>query len=272
MRVVASNVQTVPLMVKAFATSGLAGMVLFGGLVAVACSSTPDSTFSGDPPKPDAGDEQISQLLPDGGREASPEAGPATCPPAIPATFTPTWTAPTKKAACTPEDLKEYYAACLADPGKTEPDGTCTKFKTATATAACGACAEPDDKTGPVQWQLNRKFYTLNTAGCISVSAVTTTFPEPGKCGEAYNAAVQCTRQSCESCFAIGGSFEQFRDCQKSVQGTGICKSYENAQGLACMGYRSNGPPVSPALVCFNSGTETQEVHFTRVVAALCGL
>ena len=88
------------------------------------------------------------------------------------------------------------------------------------------------------------------------------------KCGEAYNAAVQCTRQSCESCFTIGGTFSQFSDCQKSVSGAGICKSYETAQGAACKGYKDVG---SPALACFNNGSETQEVHFTRVIASFCG-
>jgi hypothetical protein len=255
-------------MVKAFAASAFAFAVLFGGgLAAVACDSSPESTFDPEPPKPDVEDGPISSLIPDGGGpgDGSPEAGPASCPPAIPAAFAPTWTAPTKTAACTAPQLKGYYDACLADPAKTEADGTCSKFKAAADTAACGACAEPDNKTGPVQWQLNRKFYTINVAGCI---AITQNAPEVGKCGEAYNAAVQCTRQSCESCFDIGGTFDQFRDCQKSVQGTGICKSYETAQGTACTGYKDTG---SPALACFNSGTELQEAHFTRVVATICG-
>jgi hypothetical protein len=252
-------------MVKAFAASTFAFVVLFGGgLAAVACSSEPESTFAPEPPKPDVEDGPISPLLPDGGGVGDGgEAGPSSCPPAIPSTFTPTWTAPTKKTACTDVELKGYYDACLGDPGKTEGDGTCTKFKT--DHAACGACAEPADKTGPVQWQLGRKFYTLNVAGCISI---TQNAPEAGKCGDTYNAAVQCTRQSCESCFAIGGTFDQFRDCQKAVQQTGICKSYENAQSAACTGYKDQG---SPALACFNSGSETQEVHFTRLVGLLCG-
>jgi hypothetical protein len=252
-------------MVKSFAASALAFTVLFGGaLAAVACSSSSESTFAAEPPKPDVDERPSMTIIPDGGGAADAnEAGPSSCPPAIPPAFAPTWTAPVKTAACTTEELKGYYDACLADPGKTEGDGTCAKFKT--DHADCGACAEPADKTGPVQWQLGRKFYTLNVAGCIAVAQAA---PEPDKCGAAYNAAVQCTRESCESCFDIGGTFDQFRTCQKSVQGTGICLSYETAQGAACTGYKASG---SPALVCFNNGTEAQEVHFTRVVATVCG-
>ncbi|HSO39759.1 MAG TPA: hypothetical protein VLT33_44840 [Labilithrix sp.] len=255
-------------MVKALAASAFAfTVVCMGGLAAVACSSTGDSTFAEEPPKPLIEPGPISNLVPDdaggGGDGGGGEAGPASCPPAIPAAFAPTWTAPTKKSACTTEELKGYYDACLANAGQTEGDGTCKKFKA--AHADCGTCAEPDDGSGPIQWHVSRKFYTINVAGCI---AVTQDAPEAGKCGDAYNAAVQCSRESCESCFAIGGTFTQFRDCQKSVQGTGICKSYETTQAAACTGYKNAG---SPALACFNSGTEAQEIHFTRVISLLCG-
>lgn len=253
-------------MVKAFAASGFAVTLLFtGGLAAIACSSNSDSTFAPEPPKPDAEDGPISSLIPDGGpAEASAEAGPASCTAAIPAAFTPAWTAPTKKAACSPADVKAYYAACVAKVSVTEADGTCTRWKA--ANAACGACAEPDDQTGPIQWHLKRTYQTLNTAGCIALSNYGA---GAGKCGESYNAAVLCTRQSCEGCFAIGGTFDQFRECQKSVQGVGICKSYETAQGSDCLGYKDT---ASPALDCFNNGSETQEVHFSRVVTLFCGM
>jgi len=263
---VASNVQLVPLMVKAFAASGLVLTVVFGGgLAAVACSSPAESTFSPDPPKPDAEDSSTGSLIPDGGGPGDgSEGGPSSCAPAIPATFAPSWTAPVKKAACTDAELKAYFDACVADPGKTEGDGTCKKFKT--DNPECSACAEPDDNTGPVQWNLNRKYQTLNTAGCIAVAQGA---PEVGKCGEAYNAAVQCGRQSCEFCFGLGGTFTQFQDCQKLAGGTGICKSYENAKTAPCVDYRKAG---SPALVCFNDGgTETKEVHWSRVIGLLCG-
>jgi hypothetical protein len=255
-------------MVKALATSAfIVTLIGIGGLGAVACSSTSDSTFAEEQPRPLIEPGPVGSLVPDDagvrGDGAGGEAGPASCPPAIPAAFAPKWTAPTKRSACSAEDLKGYYDACLASPGTSEGDGTCKKFKA--DHADCGACAEPDDGSGPIQWHVNRTFYTVNVAGCIAVAQAA---PDAGKCGEAYNAAVQCSRESCESCFAIGGTFNQFRDCQRSVQGVGICKSYEGAQAAACAGYKSAG---SPAIACFNNGTEVQEAHFTRVVGLLCG-
>src|SRR4051794_19776190 len=100
-------------MVKAFAASALAFVALVGGgLISVACDSASDSTFAPEPPKPDAEDGPISPLLPEGGPgDGGVEAGPTSCPPAIPPTFAPTWTPPTKKAACTTEQLKGYYDA-----------------------------------------------------------------------------------------------------------------------------------------------------------------
>lgn len=253
---------------KSLAASVVVVAALFSStFIVVACSSTSDSEFPAEPPKPDAGPDAPGPLVPEGGGlpDRAPEAGPASCPPSIPPTFTPVWKAPAKSAACTADELKDYWDACLANPGKTEVDGTCTKFKTDHAT--CGACAEPDDKSGPIQWQLNRKFYTLNVAGCIAVAQEA--LPEPEKCGEAYNAAVQCGRESCSYCFEAGGTFNQFTDCQKEVGKLGICKSYESAQAAACQGYKDAG---SPAIPCFNNGgAEAPEVHFTRVVGLVCG-
>lgn len=265
-RDVASNVHTVPPMVKAFAASVLLFTVVFGGgLAAVACSSPAESTFSPEPPKPDADDSSTGSLIPDGGGPGDGKVdGPSSCAPAIPATFTPAWTAPVKKAACTPDEIKGYFDACVANLAQTESDGTCTKWKA--ANAECGACAEPDDKTGPLQWNLNRKYQTLNTAGCI---AITQGAPEVGKCGEAYNAAVQCGRQSCEFCFGLGGTFAQFQECQQQAGSTGICKSFETAKNAPCVDYKK---PGSPALACFNDGgTEAKEVHYTRVIGLFCG-
>jgi len=254
-------------MVKALAASALAvGLLCIGGLASVACSPSNDSTFAEEPPKPLIEPGPISALVPpDAGalEGGGGEAGPTSCPPAIPASYAPKWNAPAKKAACTAAELKGYYDACLANAATTESDGTCVRYKA--DHTDCGSCAEPDDGSGPIQWHVSRKFYTLNVAGCIAVAQNAT---EDGKCGDAYNAAVECSRVSCESCFAIGGSFTQFRECQKSVQNTGICKSYETVQGRTCMGYKDAG---SPALACFNSGTEAQEVHFSRVIALICG-
>ena len=163
-------------------------------------------------------------------------------------------------------ELSLYWTACLKDPATTEADGTCAKFKTDHAT--CGACAEPDDKSGPIQWQLARKFYTLNIAGCIAVEQTGTDAGASG-CGEAYNAAVQCSRESCVSCITEANSFPKFSECQKSVGMQGICKSYETAQSLACQGYKNAG---SPALECFPKAGESSqdESFYTRVVGVTC--
>jgi hypothetical protein len=256
---------------KFFAPSSLAVAALFSGaVVVVACSDeNPGAEFPEQVPGTDAGPDAPGTLVPveGGGADSAKEAGPASCPPAIPAAFAPVWKAPVKSAACTAEELKGYWDACLANPANTEGDGTCMKFKTDHAT--CGACAEPDDKSGPIQWQLDRKFYTLNVAGCIAVAQTQAGLPEPEKCGEAYNAAVQCGRDSCSYCFGLGGSFNQFTECQKAVGAQGICKSYETSQAAACTGYKNAG---SPALACFNNGGgEATELHFTRVVGLVCG-
>jgi hypothetical protein len=264
---VASNVQRERNMVKASAASGLVlAALLSATLVVVACSSSDNSEFPGDPPKPDAQADAPGNLLPDGGGSDG-EAGATTCTAKLPDPFTPVWKAPTQApAACTAQELKLYWDSCLANVSKTEADGTCAKFKTDHAT--CGACTEPDDKSGPIQWQAGRKFYTLNVAGCIALEQAGTDAGASG-CGEAYNAAVQCSRESCISCITVANSFPLFSECQKSVGMLGICKSYETAQGVACQGYKNAG---SPALECFpKTSSEPQETFFTRVVAVTCG-
>jgi hypothetical protein len=255
-------------MLKAFATSAVAVAALFGGtLLFVACSKDDGSEFEG-PQSPEASDGPISSLVPDGGGPDSGEGGPpGSCTPAIPASFTPTWKAPTRAvAACSAADLKKYYDSCLANPAKTEMDGTCAKFKTDFPT--CAACAEPVDNSGPIQWQLSRKFFTVNVAGCIEVTQTGDGGATTG-CGEAYNAAVQCTRESCVSCITVAQSFPLFTECQKEVGMKGICNSYEMAKTTPCTGYKNAG---SPALTCFNNGgAESSEVVFTRIVAVTCG-
>lgn len=252
---------------KSLASSALVlASLACGALIVVACSSSTDSTFPGEPPKPDAEPDAPGTLVPEGGGlpDSAAEAGPSSCPPAIPGTFAPSWKPPKKSAACSAADITAYYNACLANPATTEKDGTCATFKS--AHAACAACAEPDDKSGPIQWQANRKFYTSNIAGCI---AIVQNAPEPGKCGDAYNAAVQCSRAACEFCFELGGTFDQFSACQKEAGKQGLCKSYENAQAAACAGYNS---PGSPALKCLKtSSAEPADSYYPRLIGAICG-
>lgn len=266
----ASNVHDDRNMVKASVASGFVLVALLSAtFVVVACSSSDNSEFPGDPSKADASPDSPGSFLPDtGGPDA--DAGAKSCSPKLPDPFSPSWKAPTKTAAaCTAQQLSDYWTACLKDPAKTEADGTCAKFKSDTATSACGACAEPDDKSGPIQWQLGRKFYTVNVAGCIALQQEGTDAGASG-CGEAYNAAVQCTRDSCVTCITEANSFPLFSECQKSATMQGICKSYETTQSAACQGYKNAG---SPALQCFptSSAEAQQESFYTRVVGITCG-
>ena len=267
------------IMVKASATSAflLAALCLAvaapAALVVVACSSSDNSEFPGEPPKPDAEPDAPGSFLPDGGG-ADGEGGVTSCTPKLPDPFTPSWKAPTKNTtACTAQEVSLYFTACLKAPGATEADGTCAKFKT--DHPACVACAEPDDNSGPIQWQLGRKFFALNLGGCIAVEQAGTDAGASG-CGEAYSAAVQCSRQSCITCISEANSFPLFSECQKKVGMQGICKSYETAQGSACTGYKNAG---SPALECFpKTSAESQDIAMTgvsetfysRLVAATC--
>lgn len=251
---------------KRFAFASFAALTA-GTFIVMACSSSESSEFV--PPNgPDAQDGPISPLVPGEGGPDSGEGGPpGSCTAEIPASFTPAWVAPTRvESACDDTELKGYWEACLANPGTTEADGTCTAYKA--AHKKCTDCAEPVDKSGPIQWQLGREFYTLNVAGCIYTRQSADLDAGEKGCGEAYNAAVQCTRESCLSCITAAKSFPLFTQCQKDVGMKGICKSYEDAKVTPCAGYRNAG---SPALACFPNGAEAQEPYFTRVVKTLCG-
>jgi len=255
---------------NAFATSGLAvAALLTGAVIVVACSSDPDdSQFPGDPTKADAADDSPGSFSEAGPKDAA-EAGPNTCTPATPNPFTPTWKAPVKSAACSTQDLTDYYQACLFNPAVTEKDGTCTTFKT--AHAACVACTEPDDHGGPIQWHADRKFYTLNVAGCITLEQAGTD-AGASNCGEAYNAALDCARQSCLTCITEANSFPLFQSCQAGVKTTS-CKDRETAKTTAC------GTTYDGAADCFPKGSETTELQGTglsqsfylRVMGKTCG-
>jgi len=254
-------------MVKAFATSGFVLSALLGAtFVVVACSSSDASEFPGDPPKPDAEPDGPGNFLPDGGGPDSSEAGPSSCPPAaIPAGFAPAWKPPTRSAtACTTVEITAYFNACLASPPTTEADGTCAKFKT--DHPMCVACAEPADNSGPIQWHQNRKFLTTNIAGCIAVAQG---MPEPGKCGEAYNAAVECSRKACDFCYEVGGTDEQYGACQGAAKMQGLCKSFDTVASSACVGYSTAG---MPAVKCLKtSSAEDRAVYYPRLVGVICG-
>lgn len=260
-------------MVKSFAsTFGLAallGSALFATSVVVACSNNTDSTFPGDPPKPDAEPDAPGSLVGEGGLGPpdAAEAGPTSCPAMLPAGFTPMWKAPTAAAsACSTADLTAYYHACLENPGVTENDGTCTKFKTDPATKACADCAEPPDNTGPVQWTSHRKAYLSNVGGCIAVAQGMT---GPDSCGAAYSAAIQCKRAACTYCFDEGGTFNQFGACQTDAAMLGECVSLGKDEAAKCAGYTAMG---SPAVKCIKTtSNEADLTYYPRLVGVICG-
>lgn len=266
-------------MVKAFAASAL-GLGLFfgvcgsllGSLVFVGCSSSPDSTFPGDPPKPDAEPDAPGALFPEGGGpDSGGEGGPGMCTPKTPSPFTPVWKAPVKApGACSAQQLKDYYNACLVNPTATETDGTCANWKKDAANVTCATCTEPDDQGGPIQWHLTRQFYTLNVAGCINLKQDGTDAGAAG-CGEAYNAALDCERQSCLTCISEAKSFTLFSACQAETKTKG-CMTYETMKTSACGSYTGAG-------ACFPNSTEKTELQgtglsetfYTRVLGVTCG-
>jgi hypothetical protein len=244
---------------------GLSACIAFGVTMIVACSGSDGSTFTNG--NPDADAEPPPPPFTDGGLDGSGETGAPQCDPAIPAAFSPSWAAPAKKpspAACTAQEMTDYYAACLNNP---DTKAACSTFTAAHAT--CAACVEPTNLAGPVQWHTvageARKYFTINIAGCLALEQ-----DKLGEndCGGAYNAAVQCERSSCETCLATGGLFSQFSSCQKSVQQEGVCNSYENVQAAACPNIKNAGQPTAD---CFPKVGEQVDAYSARVMAIYCG-
>ena len=253
---------------NAFAPSVFGLAAIFGAAaIVVACSSKTDDSEFQPPGDKDAQDGPISNLLIEGGPDSGKDGPAGSCSPAVPMPFTPTWVAPAPGAsACTTVEIKGYYDACLVNAGVTEQDGTCTAYKA--AHKPCTDCAEPANKSGPVQWHVARNFYTINTAACIAVAQKGLDGGGNG-CGEAYNAAAECTRESCVSCITVAKSFPKFIECQREVGNRDLCKEYEDGKSPKCDGYRD---PGSPAIPCFpTSNAEDQLPYFTRVITLMCG-
>jgi hypothetical protein len=197
----------------------------------------------------------------DGG--PSTTAGPTSCDPKIPATFAPAWNAPRKAGACESTELSEYYGACLTNLGDTATAETCKAWRD--AHPACTTCLEPSDRSGPIQWALDRKLVTLNIAGCISL--VQGEGAADG-CAAAYDKTLQCTRQSCDWCIEQGGAYATYQACQKSALATGVCQSLEGARQTKCAGITGAS---GTAKTCFPAQGETELVHYVRVEGIFCG-
>lgn len=244
-----------------------------GVALVVACSGNEgESTFPGE--GVDASTDSPGSFVIDSGGSSSGSSGGdatpgATCSPVIASTYKANFTQPTKPddagtGPCTTTTTGTYFEECLATVGDADHDTRCNAWKT--ANAACAACIEPTNNSGPIQWHQNRFYYTVNVAGCISI---TQDKYGDSDCGFAYGAAVNCERDACAGCFQTGTStFDDFRECQKKAQMTGLCKTLETQQGAAC-------PNVSTAdatKACFNANNqEPPKTHYTRVMGIFCG-
>ena len=238
------------------------GLLAFAFAALAACKEEPESTF--DPQFSNSQPEAppISDLVPDAGRPESGVAGPTTCEPKIPDPFTPTWNAPQKTAACETADLAGYYDACLTKLGDEEAAKACATWRS--SHDACTKCLEPADKSGPIQWHLDRKLMTLNVAGCVTL--VQNDLTDAG-CGAAFDKAVQCTRQSCDWCIEAGGAYATYQTCQNNARGTGVCQSLETARQSKCAGITGTS---GSAKTCWLLQGDTEKDHFLRVQGLFC--
>lgn len=267
----ASNVQRSTTMEKGFAFL-FSGVVCAGiALVGIACGDSETSTFDNEGVDAStdggpvfggsSGNGSSSGAIGEGGTPG------AKCEPTIKADYTANFVEPTPQGEggpCTSTTVGTYYDECLATIGKADHKTRCDAWKS--ANTACGNCIEPTNNSGPIQWHRDRFYYTLNVAGCLAISQ--NKF-EDTDCGFAYGAAVNCARDACTGCFETGMStFDDFRECQKSAQGVGLCKSLETQQSSLCTGVTT----AADTKQCFNeNGKEEVRVHYTRVMSVFCG-
>ncbi len=237
----------------------LSASVAVGAVVVsvVACEDDKGSTFNnGD----DGGSFDSGGSFNVDGNTPVDTGSPVNCTPSLPATFNPTWKAPVARAGqCQADELTGYFDACLP---KIDAAG-CLAWLDEHKT--CAECIEPDDNSGAIQIYSNRTYLTLNVAGCI---ALVQNQLGADKCGAMYDRAAQCRRQSCDDCFSLGGTFQNFTDCQNKAAQTG-CKTYEDQSSAACVGYKD---PDGGAPDCFpRSQNEQNRDHFVRVMGIMCG-
>ena len=163
---VASNVHHGGTMVKAFATSALVLAALLWKFVVVACSSSDSSEFPSDPRAGrGAGRLRAASSLTAEGRTA--EAARRLARRRSPSRSRRRGRRrPRPSAHARRQEFKVYWTRASRTPARPKPTARAPTSRRTTRRAA--ACAEPDDKSGPIQWQLGRKFYTLNVAGCIA--------------------------------------------------------------------------------------------------------
>jgi len=236
--------------------------------IAIACS---DSTGSEFPPEgqPDTGTgaDSPGTFNPDTGKTVDSPVT-VTCTPDTPQNFQAKWNPPTKSAVCSNAVIGEYYDKCLANAVKGDGGAPtpCETWKT--ANDACAKCIVQDSAAGhegPIQPIQGGDINLINFAACIAVAQNKLADNE---CGADYNAAVSCTRASCDFCFSKGGSLSDFNACQNSAKTKGLCKSLDDQiSSGACKGYKDNG---QPAAACFE-GTIGSKPQVTKLIGIVCG-
>jgi hypothetical protein len=231
-------------------------------LAAAACDGEPSSTFNTN--------EDSGFVSPgpgfdiDGGSMGNDATGPVNCAPSLPATFAPVWKPPTKATACSPDELGEYFDACLSN-AKSDAGDPCKAWTE--AHAQCAACIEPTDNSGAIQWHRERYYYTLNVAGCLALER---SEPNEGQCPATYAASIQCQRESCGDCFQTpNATFADFQRCQASAKASACASRAAKVAEVCGTNYTD---PDGGAFDCFpKSKNEAPKDHFVRVEGIFCG-
>jgi hypothetical protein len=155
---------------------------------------------------------------------------------------------------CTGPQIANFYAYCIGPNSNTTQ---CNNF--VTANSACEQCIEtaPSSPTyGPLVI-LPNGVAEINIAGCIyNANAAHQT------CAQAYQAAIQCENQACESP-CTGKPIDSFLNCE-TASSTGGCAAFVAQAG--CTNSFSN---LDPDYGCF-SGPDFL-TNYTTVATAFCG-
>lgn len=255
----ASNVQTESSMEKG--PSLVVVVAALVGAIAIACSSSSEQSTFNDTQKndPNGGGGGGGNLVPTAPLADGSSLHSNVCSPKTPDQFKPTWTPPSRQEACTSDELRAYFEACV--PNGASASG-CAAFRDAHAT--CTACLEPTDNSGPIQWYANRVYNTLNVAGCYALVLGAT---GADSCPAAFNASVECQRSSCDAC-GISGDSAGFRDCENTAKLGGLCASFENVVKSKCSGLQD---PDASTIDCLPRAGEQDVDHFVRVEGIFCG-
>jgi hypothetical protein len=247
----------------------------------VACSASDSSQFGGTNPNPDAAIPESGGFGGDSGDSGVTPPGPPQCTPGQATGFSPTWTPPSKSAACSTADIAAYYDACLADTAQ-RPD--CDMYTADATHKACVGCIEAAGGAGPIEWHdtggITHHDFIVNFPGCVALELGVAA----DGCGAAWHAQLDCERASCDMCFASNGGPNDIRLCLCSAEGgtldpngachvstmaTAPCTSYLKTRVQKCAGAMDAG---APSLQCFPMSGEAGPDYVKRLIAVTCGM